>query len=188
MSLTQALNTAMAGLQVTQSGLSVVAGNVANVQTPDYVRKTLEQIETANGREHQRSRGGDQPPAQRVRPDAVADGNLGRRLRRYAFAAVRSATERLWRAGLVDRHRSRCSTISPPPCRACWPRRLRASAQNNAINAARVLTQQLNAMSSSVQMLRSAAEQGISADVDTANNALEQHCQDQSAGCIREPE
>ena len=49
MSLTQALTSALAGLQVTQAGLSVVAGNVANVQTPDYVRKTLNQVETGTG-------------------------------------------------------------------------------------------------------------------------------------------
>ena len=49
MSLTQALNAATAGLQVTQQGLSIVAGNVANAQTPGYVRKTLDQIETAAG-------------------------------------------------------------------------------------------------------------------------------------------
>src|ERR1700719_918004 len=49
MSLTQALNAATAGLQVTQQGLSVIAGNVANAQTPGYVRKTLDQIESAAG-------------------------------------------------------------------------------------------------------------------------------------------
>src|SRR6185437_3642624 len=49
MSLTQALNAAMAGLNVTQQSLSVTAGNIANAQTPGYVRKTLEQQESAAG-------------------------------------------------------------------------------------------------------------------------------------------
>ena len=49
MSLTQALNAATAGLQVTQQGLSIIAGNVANAQTPGYVRKTIDQLETAAG-------------------------------------------------------------------------------------------------------------------------------------------
>src|SRR5262249_8175009 len=49
MSLTQALNAATAGLQVTQQSLGVVAGNVANAQTPGYVRKTLDQLEEAAG-------------------------------------------------------------------------------------------------------------------------------------------
>src|SRR5689334_25441044 len=41
MSLTQALNTAASGLNVTQAGMSLVAANVANAQTPGYVRKSL---------------------------------------------------------------------------------------------------------------------------------------------------
>src|SRR5262245_41009941 len=49
MSLTQALNTAIAGLRVTQAGLSVVAGNVANADTAGYVRKTTSQVATAAG-------------------------------------------------------------------------------------------------------------------------------------------
>src|SRR5882724_6435147 len=46
MSLTQALNSALSGLQVTQAGLSIVASNVANAQTPGYVRKSVSQVAT----------------------------------------------------------------------------------------------------------------------------------------------
>src|SRR3979411_1499136 len=49
MSLSQALATAMAGLRVNQVGLSLVSSNVANAQTPGYVRKTLNQIQTVSG-------------------------------------------------------------------------------------------------------------------------------------------
>src|SRR5262249_7120062 len=49
MSLTQALNAATAGLNVTQQSLSVTAGNIANAQTPGYIRKSLEQQESAAG-------------------------------------------------------------------------------------------------------------------------------------------
>jgi flagellar hook-associated protein 1 FlgK len=38
MSLTQALNTALSGLNAAQTSVSVVAGNIANAQTPGYVR------------------------------------------------------------------------------------------------------------------------------------------------------
>ena len=41
MSIAQALNTSLSGLRATQAGLSLVASNVANAQTPGYVRKTL---------------------------------------------------------------------------------------------------------------------------------------------------
>src|SRR3954447_25872902 len=49
MSLTQALTAAMSGLRVTQSGLAVVAANVANAETPGYVRKSQTQIAVAAG-------------------------------------------------------------------------------------------------------------------------------------------
>src|SRR3979409_427584 len=49
MSLSQALATAMAGLRVNQLGLSLVSSNVANAQTPGYVRKTVNQIQTVSG-------------------------------------------------------------------------------------------------------------------------------------------
>src|SRR5919206_2653831 len=47
MSLTQALTTSLAGLRTTQLGLSLVASNVANAETPGFVRKTLAQTTTA---------------------------------------------------------------------------------------------------------------------------------------------
>ena len=49
MSLTGTLNTALSGLQTTQQSLQIVGGNVANAQTPGYIRKTLTQIETGGG-------------------------------------------------------------------------------------------------------------------------------------------
>jgi len=49
MSLTQALAAAVSGLRVSQAGLSIVAGNVANAGTPGYVRKTVSQITLAPG-------------------------------------------------------------------------------------------------------------------------------------------
>src|SRR4051812_14854110 len=42
MSISQALNTSLSGLRATQAGMAIVAGNVANAQTPGYVRKTLQ--------------------------------------------------------------------------------------------------------------------------------------------------
>jgi flagellar hook-associated protein 1 FlgK len=49
MSLTQALGAAISGLRVTQSGLALVAGNVANADTPGYVRKAQTQVATSAG-------------------------------------------------------------------------------------------------------------------------------------------
>ena len=41
MSLSQALVTAVNGLRVTQVGMSIVAGNVANAETPNYQAKDI---------------------------------------------------------------------------------------------------------------------------------------------------
>ena len=49
MSLSQALSAALAGIQVTQQGLSVIAGNVANANTPGYVDETVTPVEVASG-------------------------------------------------------------------------------------------------------------------------------------------
>jgi flagellar hook-associated protein 1 FlgK len=49
MGLTQALATSLSGLQTTQTGLSIIAGNVANSQTAGYIAKQVAPIETAAG-------------------------------------------------------------------------------------------------------------------------------------------
>ncbi len=49
MSLGQALATAMSGLRVTQASLALVSSNVANAESPGYVRKTLNQITGITG-------------------------------------------------------------------------------------------------------------------------------------------
>src|SRR5262249_28292493 len=49
MSLTQALATAVAGLRANQAGLSITSANVANAQTPGYVRKTATPVESVAG-------------------------------------------------------------------------------------------------------------------------------------------
>ena len=43
MSLSQALTTAVSGLRATQIGLALVSDNIANQETPGYIRKTSNQ-------------------------------------------------------------------------------------------------------------------------------------------------
>src|SRR5581483_10714530 len=45
MTISQALSAALAGVEVTQKGLAVIAGNVANANTPGYVDQSLAQAE-----------------------------------------------------------------------------------------------------------------------------------------------
>jgi flagellar hook-associated protein 1 FlgK len=47
MSITTVLNTASSGLLASQTGLRTVSDNIANVNTPGYVRKTLDQSQLA---------------------------------------------------------------------------------------------------------------------------------------------
>ena len=81
MSLSQALARRSPVLRVTQAGLSLVAANVANAETPGYVRKTARA-----GRDRGRRCSaisvrvaGDQPRARPVRAAPVADRELRRR-------------------------------------------------------------------------------------------------------------
>ena len=176
MSLTQALTSALAGLQVTQSGLSVVAGNVANVQTPDYVRKTLSQIETGTGnaigvRAAGINRELDQLIQMQLRTEVSggAYADVVDRIYQQLQSIYGSPGSSLGLDSLLSKFTTSLQSLMASPADV--------SAQNGAINAARVLAQQLNAMSASLQTLRSAAEQGIAADVQTANDAL-QHIAD----------
>jgi flagellar hook-associated protein 1 FlgK len=171
MNLTSALNTALAGLQVTQAGLSVVANNVANVQTPDYVRKTLAQIEAATG------------TGVGVRVLAI-----NRQLNELLQMQVRTETSGAAYADTLSQLFGQLQNIYGAPgspygldalfnnfataLQGLIATPSSAATQNNVINAARMLAQQLNSMSANIQMLRSAAEQGIAADVAVANDAL----------------
>ena len=47
MGLSQALSAALAGVNATQQSLSVIAGNVANANTPGYVTESVSQVEVA---------------------------------------------------------------------------------------------------------------------------------------------
>src|SRR4051795_4347705 len=49
MGLSQALFTAMSGLRATQASLSLVSSNVANAETPGYVKKTVNQVAGLTG-------------------------------------------------------------------------------------------------------------------------------------------
>src|SRR3954467_9490231 len=49
MGLGQALSAAVSGLRVTQSNLALVASNIANAETPGYVRKSASQVANATG-------------------------------------------------------------------------------------------------------------------------------------------
>jgi len=174
MSLSQALNTSVAGLRVAQSGMSVIASNVANAETPGYVRKTQYQSAVAIG-----SKGVS------VRVDSInreLDVYLQRQLRTEAaggaYANLRadfySQLQRVYgdpgsEATLetaYNKFTTALQGLSTTPDSS--------AARSAVLSAAQVLTQQLNGMSSSIQGMRGDAELGLSDSVQRANNAMKQ--------------
>src|SRR5262249_52200952 len=173
MSLSGALNTIQAGLQVTQSALQIVGANVANAQTPGYVRKTQDQISTAAGNSI-----------------SVRAGSIQRQLDQLIQSQLRHATSGGGYAGKLSELYKQLQTLYGAPGSSTAIDSLFNSftsalqtlqvspssfaAQTSAVNAARQLALQLNSLSDNIQGLRGAAEQGIAADVKTANTDMQQ--------------
>lgn len=174
MSLTQALNTAVSGLRVTQSSMAVVASNVANAETPGYVRKRPVQITTAAG---------DLGVGVRLQGvDRALDFYLQRQLRTegsgYSYASTRSTFyQRLQQLYGQPGSESALETIYNNFTGA-----LQALATSPDSNSARyavlstgqVLAQHLNGMTADLQELRTDAELGLGESVQQANQAMQQ--------------
>jgi flagellar hook-associated protein 1 len=174
MSLSQALGAAVSGLRVTQSGLSLVAGNVANAGTPGYVRKTGVQLTTVAGdfgvgvRFAAINRELDQYTQRQLRIE-TAGGNYAdvkadfyQRLQDiYGQPGSSTALETVFNnfTGAIQ-----SLSVSPDS----------SSVRYGVLNTAQVLAQQLNGMSADIQGLRTDTEQGLSDAVNQANNALQQ--------------
>ena len=172
MSLTQALNAATAGLNVTQQALSVTAGNIANAQTAGYTRKTLEQQESASGT-----------------AISVVTGDITRQINALVQSQLQTQTSGASYATTLSQIYQQLQNVYGTPGSANGLDTLlnnftsalqslqsnpsSSTAQSTAINAAQTLAQQLNQASNGVQTLRESAEQGISSDVQTANAAIQ---------------
>jgi flagellar hook-associated protein 1 len=173
MSLTGALNTALAGLQVSQQALQVVSGNVANAQTPGYVNETLTQSSTGTATQTSvRSTAIDRTL------DTLVQTQLQQATSGGAFADQLSSMYQQLQSiygqpgsstgldTLFNNFTAALQTLASSPSSF--------SAQSGAVNSAQLLTQQLNTMSNGIQSLRQSAEQGIGADVQSANSDLQQ--------------
>lgn len=172
MSLAQALATAVSGLRTSQAGLAVVAANVANAQTPGYVRKTLDQVATATGN------------GQSVRVAAI-----NRELDQYVQRQLRLEISGGAYADLRARFYQRLQTVYGDPgspttleavfnnftaaAQALTASPESASARSAVLTAAQVLAQQLNGTTADLQGLRTDAELGLSDAVTKANDAMQ---------------
>jgi flagellar hook-associated protein 1 len=178
MSISQALSVALAGVNVTQQGLEVIAGNVANANTPGYVEETVSPVATATT--GQSGAGVDISGINRdlntllqsqlwteTSGDSYADttSQLYQQLQQiYGTPGSSSSFD-----SIFDNFTSALQALSTSPSSY--------SAQAGVVSSAQVLTQNLNSMTTSIQQLRSQAEQGIANDVQTANTALQQIAQ-----------
>jgi flagellar hook-associated protein 1 FlgK len=174
MSLTQALNTSLSGLHATQAGLSLIASNVANAQTPGYVRKSL--LLTTAGAGNTASfvqvagvqRELDQYVQRQLRVETAGGGyadlraNFLQQLQQiYGQPGSESAFETVYSNFTSAVQSLETSPESP-------------AARSLVLSSAQVLAQSLNNMTTNIQALRSDAESGLSDAVATANNAMQQ--------------
>jgi flagellar hook-associated protein 1 FlgK len=172
MSLTQALATAVSGLRATQAGLSIVSSNVANAETPGYIRKTASLVTSSAG-----------DAAIGVRVDAI-NRQLDQYVQRQLRVESSGASYADLRAQFYDRLQQvygapgsstaldtlygnfstslQALTVSPED----------SAARSSVISSAQVLTQSLNSMTSDIQGMRSDAELGLSDSVTQANDAM----------------
>jgi flagellar hook-associated protein 1 FlgK len=177
MSLIQALSTAMSGLRAAQAGLTVTAGNIANVSTPGYVARTPDLVETSAG-----------SAGVGVQADAI-----NREIDRFVQQQLRTETSG---GAFADRRASFFQQLQQvygqPGSNASFDALFNgltgavqalstspdsSSARAAVLSSAQALAGQLNAMSANIQGLRTQADQGIGADVQLANQALAQIAQ-----------
>jgi flagellar hook-associated protein 1 FlgK len=177
MSLSQALAAAVSGLRASQTGLSLVAANVANAETPGYVRKTPVQIATAVGdfgvgvQVFAVNRDLNQYIQRQLRVESSGASYADLRAQFYDrlqnIYGVPGAASTL--ETVFNDFKSALQALSTSPDSA--------SARGSVLSSAQVLTQQLSGMTSDIQGLRSGAELGLSDSVAQANDAMQRIAQ-----------
>ena len=175
MSVNQALSAALAGVDVTQKGLAVIAGNVANANTPGYVDEILNQTELVSSG----------TPGVSVNADGI-NRNLNTLVQDQLWtetsggsyadktASFYQQLQQIYGTpgsatsfdGIFNSFTTALQALSSSPSSY--------SAQAAAVSSAQALAQNLNSMTTGIQQLRTQAEQGIATDVQTANTALQQ--------------
>jgi flagellar hook-associated protein 1 FlgK len=174
MGLSQALSTAMSGLRATQASLALVGSNVANAETPGYVRKTVVQIAGTTG----------------DYGSSVLLNGVNRELDQYLQTQLRTETSGASYADVRSTFLSNLQNVYGNPDETgtiedAFNKLLTAfqalstspdsqSARIGAVSAAQTMAQQLNATTQGIQALRANAETGINDSITTANNAMAQ--------------
>jgi flagellar hook-associated protein 1 FlgK len=174
MSLSSALATAMSGLRANQAALSITSSNIANTQTPGYVAKSVNQVQTLSG-------------------DFGAGVNVtgvSRQLDQFVQSQLRSETSGGAYADQMASVLTQLQSIYGTPgdagtletafsnfttaLQSLSTTSGSSSSQISAATAAQALAQQLNVTTQGIQTLRSNAEQDINISVGQANTAMTQ--------------
>jgi flagellar hook-associated protein 1 FlgK len=174
MSLNEALSIAMSGLRANQAAMSLISSNVANRETPGYIRKTIDQATSNSG----------------AYGSSVTVVGINRELDQYTQAQLRMETSGAAYASLRSTVLQQLQSLYGDPgsvgtlenafnalttaVQALSTSADSQSARIGVVNAASALTQQLNLMTQGIQTLRGNAETGIKDSVTSANNLLKQ--------------
>ena len=174
MGLGQALTSAVSGLRVTQSSLSLIAANIANAETPGYVKKTATQVAAASGE----------------LTIGVRLSSINRELDQYVQRQLRTETSGGTYASTRSDFFQRLQGILGQPgsdnaletvfngfvsaAQALSTSPDSNSARYSLLTAGQTLAQHLNGMTSDIQGLRSDAELGLADAVNQANGAMSQ--------------
>jgi flagellar hook-associated protein 1 len=174
MGLTQALSSALSGLQVNQASLALVSANVANADTPGYTRKTVNQVPA--------SANGINVGVRIADVQRQLDQYVQRQLRTEYSGANYADTRAQFYSRLQDIYGQPGSANALETVYNNFTNALQAlstspdssAARSTVISTAQLLAQQLNQMSNSIQSLRGDAELSIANAVTQANNAMSQ--------------
>ena len=173
MGLSQALAAAVSGLHANQAGLSLVAGNVANANTPGYVRKTINQVAVADS----------------GTAIGVRIGEVQRHLNEFVQKQLRAENAGAAYADLRATFYDQLQQIYGQPgsntsldstfnnltsaLQALAASPDDSSARIGVVSAAQLLAQQLNGMAQNIEDFRENAESGIATSVTTANEMMQ---------------
>jgi flagellar hook-associated protein 1 len=178
MGLSQALSSALAGVNTTQQSLSVISGNVANANTPGYVEETTNEVEVASS-----GTSGTSVDISGINRDlnTLLQGQLWTETSGGSYAdtgaQMYQQLQQIYGTpgsstsfdAIYNNFTDALQGLSTNPAST--------SQQSAVIGAAQELTQNLNSMTSTIQQLRTQAEQGISTGVQTASGLLQQIAQ-----------
>ena len=164
----------MSGLRATQASLALVSSNVANAETPGYVKKTVNQVAGTTGEFG----------------SSVLINGVNRQLDQYLQTQLRTENSGASYADIRSTYLGNLQNVYGNPddsgtIENAFSTLLTAmqglstspdsqSARIGAVAAAQAMAQQLNSTTQGIQNLRANAETGINDSVITANNAMAQ--------------